>query len=128
MSIPNPFITKTTKNLVAIKGKRKGYLQIACPRSTEKYSEVPDEVFLAAKKWASILEDCGAKRVYWITLSEKVKHIHIHLYPRWSDDEEKGVQLFENRNNENQPNWSDEINLQLSNWANSNNFDVEVID
>lgn len=121
----NPFELETTKSFVAIKGVRAGYIQLACSKLTTKYSQLPEQLYTAAKEWAIILENLKAKRVYWITLSEQVKHLHIHLYPRWSDEEIKGLDLFEDRNNNEQPQWSDELNFQLKKWADE--FDVELL-
>lgn len=121
----SPFAIETDKPFVTIKGKRNGYIQLATSKLLTTYSELPNELLLAAKAWAQILETHGAKRVYWITLSEVVDHLHIHLYPRWSDTEPKGLDLFNLREAGPQPEWTDEINLALAQFAQQ--FNVEII-
>lgn len=113
----NPFLTQTDQPFVAILGSRAGYLKIATVQEATQYAQLPDSLFHAAKAWAAILQAHGAKRVYWLTLSEVVTHLHIHLYPRWSDDEPKGLPLFESRNEPNQPKWSLELKTALNHWA-----------
>ncbi|HEY9886392.1 MAG TPA: hypothetical protein V6C96_03930 [Vampirovibrionales bacterium] len=115
----NPFQLDTKAPLVFIKGQRKGYLQIATSEIITKYKNLPDYLLLAAKDWVTSLEGLGAKKVYWISLSEVVEHLHIHLYPRWSDTESKGIQLFEERNNSDlkQPNWTTEEEKKLYEWV-----------
>lgn len=113
----NPFLTQTTKPFVVIKGARAGYIQLATSEEIIHYNQLPNELFQAAKTWAALLENQGAKRVYWLTLSEVVTHLHIHLYPRWSDDEPKGIPLFEDRNAPNQPEWPTELKAELNKWA-----------
>ena len=95
----SPFAHVANKGiaLVAIKGMRKGYVQLATCDVIETYEQLPLALLEAAKAWAVILEKHGAKRVYWMTLSEVVTHLHIHLYPRWADDALKGIPLFEER-------------------------------
>jgi diadenosine tetraphosphate (Ap4A) HIT family hydrolase len=122
--VENPFANKTSKPFVAIKGCRAGYLQIAESREVTSYGELSLELLAASKNWANILQECGAKRVYWITLSEVVQHLHIHLYPRWSDEESKGIDLFQERNNPEQPVWNDQLNKALQDWSNKYNVFV----
>ncbi len=116
MTQQNPFLTDTERPLVAICGLRGGYLQVAAAREVTRYRELPEELFLAARDWAARLEELGARRVYWITLSEVVRHLHIHLYPRWSDDEPKGLALFEQRETSPQPAWTRETLAELDAW------------
>lgn len=113
----NPFQTQTDKPFVALTGKRCGYVQLAPAEETVHYNDLPDELFMAGKAWAGALENLGAKRVYWITLSEAVPHLHMHLYPRWLENEEKGLPLFEARNEPPQPEWTDEAVHALHRWA-----------
>lgn len=117
----NPFLTNTDKALVAIKGERAGYIQIAASSEVTLYQDLPEEILIAAKNWAVELEKMGAKKVYWITLSEVVTHLHIHLYPRWTDNEAKGLPLFEKRNTAPQPAWTTEMLLCLNAWADAHN-------
>lgn len=116
---------ETDRPLVAICGKRCGYLQIAPVREITAYDALPDELFWAAKAWASRLENSGAKRVYWLTLSEMVRHLHIHLYPRWEENEPKGVSLFELRGHDPQPAWREPVYRALREWAEQ--FSVHLI-
>jgi hypothetical protein len=84
----------------------------------------PREPVLIAKQWCTKLEKLGAKRVYWIIISEQVKQIHIHLYPRWSDEEIKGIDLFALRESDPQPAWNEDLNLLLSEWAEKNLVEI----
>lgn len=114
----SPFINMVQTPLVAIRGYRCGYIQLACSVLKTTYSEQPLELFEAARQWAITLETLGAKRVYWITLSEAVSHLHIHLYPRWEDSEmTRGIALFENRAVLPQPVWTPHVEDALSSWA-----------
>ncbi len=112
-----PFSSNTSRPLVTITGTRNGYIQLAPAQPITQYGQLPPALFTAAQAWAAILEEHGAKRVYWITLSEAVTHLHIHLYPRWSDTEAKGVPLFEDRNTAGQPPWTPPLDAALSEWA-----------
>ncbi len=125
----NPFIqttrlTKISKPFAAIKGKRAGYIQLAESKEALHYEDLSDSLFLIAKQWCSKLEKLRAKRVYWIILSEQVKQIHIHLYPRWSDEEIKGIDLFALRESDPQPAWNEDLNLLLSEWAEKNLVEI----
>lgn len=115
------------KAFVAIKGIRKGYIQLATSDVLETYGELPLALFEAAKAWAETLELHGASRVYWITLSEVVTHLHIHLYPRWEEDLFKGVALFEERENLPQPAWGESLELALWEWAEQYNVYIKTI-
>jgi len=125
MTMQSPFVRSTEKKLVAIKGLRAGYLQIATPKEITHYAELPVELFDVARQWAAMLEEFGAKRIYWITLSEQVQHLHIHLYPRWNDEEAKGLDLFQQRDNLQQPPWSTELEEILRLWVEK--FEVVMI-
>lgn len=117
MTSPSPFLHTTDKPLAALRGRRNGYVQLATSQLVTAYSELPAELLMAARDWAVRLEALGAKRVYWITLSEAVRHLHIHLYPRWDDEEARGIPLFEQRESEPQPPWSTDLQTALSDWA-----------
>jgi len=121
----NPFLIETEQSLVAIKGLRDGYIQLAPAVETTIYTHLPDSLFQAAKAWAVVLEAHGAKRVYWLTLSEVVTHLHIHLYPRWLQDEPKGLPLFEARDVQPHPLWSAELQAALHQWAQQ--YDVAIV-
>ncbi len=113
----SPFSTTTNDPLVALAGQRCGYIQLATSQLAMHYADLPDEIFTAAKDWAACLEKLGAQRVYWIMLAEQVTHLHLHLYPRWTSDEIKGLPLFEQRNMRPQPDWSDSVQRALADWA-----------
>lgn len=124
MMTTNPFITKTQQPLVALKGKRAGYIQLATTTEVTQYQHLPAELFIAAQSWAAILEQHQAKRIYWLTVAEVVQHLHIHLYPRWTDEESKGISLFEARNIPNQPKWTPELSNLLIQWATKYNVQL----
>ncbi len=113
----NPFLLDSEYSLAALPGIRGGYLQLAPTTLSTSYKDLPIEMFVAAKAWATRLESLGAKRVYWITLSEVLPHLHIHLYPRWHEDEARGIALFEERNESTQPPWTPEMTHALTDWA-----------
>lgn len=118
----SPFLGHSSeKKFVAIKGLRAGYIQLASSEEIINYSDLSPLLFLAALDWMKALEELGAKRVYSIILSEQVKHIHVHLYPRWDEQEEKGLDLFAKREQKDQPIWSQEMNFLLDKWAEDNN-------
>lgn len=112
----SPFLIDTDKPLVAIQGTRCGYIQLAPSQEITHYEELPESFLNAAKAWASDLEALGAKRVYWIMLSEVVPHLHFHLYPRWEGDEISGLPLFEQRDTEPQPVWTEAMLAKLASW------------
>lgn len=114
----SPFTINTDQPLVSIVGQRAGYVQIASSQPCQTYAEFPDEVLLAAKEWARILEsDFGSPRVYWITLSEAVRQLHIHLYPRWPEDTLMSLDLFNAREQYPQPEWSSDLQVALTQWS-----------
>src|SRR5688572_26984434 len=115
--LESPFAIETDAPLVAIKGPRCGYLQLSTNAIHTRYADLPMRLFQASQAWASRLEQLGAPRVYWITLSEVVTHLHIHLYHRWPEDTEKGVPLFEAREKQPQPAWTDAVEAALVTWA-----------
>ncbi len=122
----NPFLAKPTdKPLVAICGKRNGYVMVAASHETLRYDDLPDDVLVAALAWAITLEGLGAEKVYWMTLSEVTPHLHIHLFPRWPEDTLKGIPLFESRDTSPQPAWADTIRAALSQWA--ADYEIELV-
>lgn len=121
----NPFAVETDHPLVAICGLRNGYIQLSCREDATHYEALPEAVLMAAKAWAARLESMGAERVYWITLSEVVRQLHIHLYPRWPEDSEKGLDLFARREAQPQPVWTPETTQKLQAW--SQEFQVYLI-
>lgn len=113
----DPFISSTTLPLVALRGNRAGYIQLAPAANVQTYAQLPPSLFAAAQAWAATLQAQGAPRVYWITLSEVVHHLHIHLYPRWPQDSLSGIPLFEARDTLPQPPWPQSLQAALADWA-----------
>jgi diadenosine tetraphosphate (Ap4A) HIT family hydrolase len=124
----NPFQVATTLPLVAIMGQRGGYLQLSPSHSVETYQDLPSSCLSAAQAWATILEaQPTIARCYWIILSEAVKQLHIHLYPRYTQElETVGIPLFEARNTLPQPVWTPELRASLQQWATTHG--VELIE
>ncbi len=118
----NPFL-KAPKGyaFACIKGARNGYIQLATTIEVHQYQNLPPEILMAAQDWASALECLGAKKVYWLTLAEVLPHLHIHLYPRWENDTQKGVALFEARETLPQPEWNETTRNTLNTWAKKHN-------
>jgi len=116
MTQSNPFLTDTDRPLVAIRGLRGGYVQLASAQEITNYRALPQALFVAAQDWAARLEGLGARRVYWIPLSEVVRHLHIHLYPRWTDEEPQGLAVFEQRHASPQPPWTPQILAAFDAW------------
>lgn len=116
LPVPENQALTSGSGLMALCGLRKGYLQLAPAASITTYAELPDAMVLAAKDWAVRLEALGARRVYWITLSEVVRRLHIHLVPRWEDHEPRGLALFEQREQPPQPEWTATVRAALTDW------------
>jgi hypothetical protein len=122
----SPFTNQTLRPLVALCGTRGGYIQVATSTYIDRYQELPTALHMAAQEWAKTLEALEAKRIYWFILSEQVRHLHIHLYPRWSDEETlRGIELFEARESLPQPGWSTPLLEALEDW--SNRHDVHLV-
>lgn len=121
----NPFTAiQTEKPLVAVQGARNGYIMLAPSAEITDYASLPDAMPLAAKAWAAQLEQLGAPRAYWITLSEVTPHLHIHIFPRWLEDSLKGIPLFESRDTAPQPEWTPAVTQALEVWAKT--YQVEI--
>lgn len=113
--------------MVALLGQRNGYVMLAASIKNESYETLPDKALMAAKAWATRLEQLGSPRAYWMVLSEQVRQLHIHIFPRWAEDTLKGVALFETRDSatESQPAWTPMVQEALHGWAEQ--YQVEVI-
>lgn len=123
---PNhPFLSTTTdKPLVALLGQRNGYIMLAPSQETLHYESLSDAALLAARAWATRLEQLGSPRAYWIVLSEVTRHLHIHLFPRWPEDPQSGVPLFESRNTAPQPEWTETLKAALQAWATEHQVEI----
>lgn len=108
---------KTEQPNVALTRNRNGYIMIATHEEAVSYSDFSLDLMAAAKAWASILENHGAQRVYWVMLSEETPHLHMHLFPRWDGDELRGIALFEARNTQPQPAWTPDLEDALKAWS-----------
>lgn len=123
----SPFCIETDQALVAIRGMRRGYIQLAQPQEVTSYQDLSDEWLKAARAWAATLEALGAKRVLWIMLSEMVPHLHLHVYPRWTDEEVRGIALFEQREQAPQPAWDAATESALASWAAAHRVAVQPL-
>jgi diadenosine tetraphosphate (Ap4A) HIT family hydrolase len=122
----NPFLsTHTQKPIVALRGKRNGYLMIAPSQEIVQYENLPEMPLIAAKAWATQLERMGAPRAYWMILSELTPHLHIHIFPRWPQDTLQGISLFESRDTDPQPEWTRPMEEALQAWAQE--YEVEML-
>ena len=77
-----------------------GYFYVEPTNHYENWAEIPLEVLsdvqAAIKKADSFLRtEKLAERVYSVTISEAVRHIHFHLIPRKEDAKLKGIPLIE---------------------------------
>ncbi|MDX2084928.1 MAG: hypothetical protein SFZ03_06010 [Candidatus Melainabacteria bacterium] len=117
VNVVSPFVRNTDLSLVALTGLRAGYIQLATTTEVTTYAELPPAMWAAAQAWCVYLEALGAQRIYWLTLSEQVRHLHIHLYPRWPVDSLLGLALFEQRHHPDQPEWTEPVRHALADWA-----------
>lgn len=124
----SPFKTDTSHPLIAIIGKRAGYLQIASSQQGNQHSEVPSSLFLASQAWSAFLQTQEeVSKVYWLQFSEVVSHLHWHLYPRFVGDAFKGTDAFEKRHTpEACQAWALHWQAGLYQWA--ERFDVALLD
>jgi diadenosine tetraphosphate (Ap4A) HIT family hydrolase len=115
----NPFIQGDSDlPYIALTRNRNGYIMISTTQSeVVNYADLSLDLMAAAKAWSAILEKNGAPRVYWIMLSEETQHLHMHLFPRWPEDTQKGIPLFESRNSTPQPAWMPALEAALAEWA-----------
>ncbi|WP_035207268.1 HIT family protein [Metabacillus indicus] len=77
-----------------------GYLYIEPVNHYENWADIPDETFLEITRLLKKIDvflrkELNAERVYSVTISEMVRHIHFHLIPRYSYSSKKGVDLIE---------------------------------
>jgi diadenosine tetraphosphate (Ap4A) HIT family hydrolase len=77
-----------------------GYFYIEPIRHVEHWDELSEAEFteitsLLWKLTAFLKKEVNADRVYTVTISEAVRHLHIHVIPREESSEVKGIQLIE---------------------------------
>lgn len=77
-----------------------GYLYIEPKRHVENWSDFTDQELTAVgplikKLEAAVKMELPVDRMYVVTISEAVRHIHFHLIPRLHDQEIKGLPLIE---------------------------------
>ncbi|MCV9884484.1 HIT family protein [Metabacillus halosaccharovorans] len=77
-----------------------GYLYIETKRHVENWFELNEHEMLEmsnmVKMLSSILKkEINAERVYTVTISEAIRHLHIHVIPRGENENVKGLKLIE---------------------------------
>ncbi|MHA7138172.1 HIT family protein [Rossellomorea arthrocnemi] len=77
-----------------------GYLYVEPIRHVEDWYQLTEEEFseitsLLSKISKFLKDEIKAERVYTVTISEMVRHLHIHLIPRNENLSIKGVDLIE---------------------------------
>ncbi|WP_113928356.1 HIT family protein [Bacillus sp. P14.5] len=77
-----------------------GYLYIEPVRHVENWYELTKEEFNEISKLISkiskfLKEELDADRVYTVSISESVRHLHIHLIPRERKSNLRGINLIE---------------------------------
>ncbi|HHB1766207.1 TPA: HIT family protein [Bacillus cereus] len=83
-----------------VESKILGYVYIEPRRHVESWYELKsDELLdlgLIIQKVSLFLKsELGAERVYTVTISEVVRHLHIHVIPREENSDIKGLSLIE---------------------------------
>ncbi|WP_034765313.1 HIT family protein [Rossellomorea vietnamensis] len=76
-----------------------GYLYIEPKRHVENWSEFRNEELmtmgsLIKKCEKSLKELMDVDRIYTVTISEAVRHLHIHIVPRVVDKDTRGLELI----------------------------------
>ena len=76
-----------------------GYRIIEPKRHVENWNELSSDEFvemgdLIKKVEIELKEKYNAERVYVVTISEQVRHLHLHLIPRAEDSVLKGLPLI----------------------------------
>ncbi|MGE0201562.1 MAG: hypothetical protein AB7P76_11415 [Candidatus Melainabacteria bacterium] len=111
------FIIPTPNALVAVPGRRNGYIQLAPRNRVTGFADLPPHVFEAGQAWARQMEAMGAQNVLLLMIAEVEPHKHLHIFPRWPQDKLKGIPLFESRENAAQPRWRDDVKSALASWG-----------
>jgi len=78
----------------------KGYFYIEFKRHVERWSELSYEEITESSRMVQLLdeflkENVYADRVYTVSISEAVRHLHIHVIPRNINMEMKGLDLIQ---------------------------------
>ncbi|MFB0845139.1 HIT family protein [Paenibacillus oleatilyticus] len=78
-----------------------GYRIIEPKRHVENWNELSNDEFaemgdLIKKLEINLKEMYNAERVYVVTISEQVRHLHLHVIPRAEDSALKGLPLINN--------------------------------
>lgn len=107
-----------------IESQINGYLYMSPKRHVENWFEFNENELLELgpiikKIEIAIKEEVHLERLYTVTISEAMRHIHIHLIPREEDNEVKGLSLIEqatSKNNKTNKKYSiNEIKYTLEN-------------
>lgn len=116
---PSPFCLDTPCAVVAKAEGRAGYVQFASPSLSTTFATLPPVVLQVAHAWACQLEQWpNVERVYWFLLSEQVRHLHYHLFPRFANDTLRGTALFDARfEASHSPEWTQEQRLCLEQFC-----------
>ncbi|WP_156291278.1 HIT family protein [Oceanobacillus salinisoli] len=77
-----------------------GYMYVEPKRHVEDWAQFTEEELvelgpLIKKIEAAIQKELSVDRLYMVTISEAVRHLHVHLIPREVDGDVKGVALIE---------------------------------
>ncbi|NHH93978.1 hypothetical protein GOICGAJE_02529 [Bacillus sp. MB95] len=80
--------------------KVKGYFYIEFKRHVERWSELSFEEIIESSRMVQLLDEflqgnVYADRVYTVSISEAVRHLHIHVIPRKINTEMKGLDLIQ---------------------------------
>ena len=78
----------------------KGYFYIEFKRHIERWNELSYEEITESSKMIQLLdeflqENVYAERVYTVSISEAVRHLHIHVIPRNINMEMRGLDLIQ---------------------------------
>jgi histidine triad (HIT) family protein len=64
-----------------------GYLFVAPRRHAPGFADLTDAEAVsmgrALTRWSRALERAGAEQVYVLQIGHRVRHLHVHLVPRW---------------------------------------------
>ncbi|MEH7461446.1 HIT domain-containing protein [Bacillus thuringiensis] len=90
----------TIVSLGALESQILGYLYLEPKRHIEFWDELTEEEFLELgvilRKISLFLKrELKTERVYTVTISEAVRHLHIHVIPRECDSDVRGIPLIE---------------------------------